>query len=67
MVFGPSVQLTYGKCEISGDLDPEQIKAIDEELFQKILDRFPVLGKIFSDENLTFSGNKTTFGTGFRY
>ena len=67
LVFGPSVNYTMGKGEISGDLDQEEIDAIDDALVQKILDRYPILGEVFSDENLSFSENRTKFGTGFRY
>ena len=67
LVFGPSVNYTSCKGEISGDLDQEQIDAIDDALVEKILDKYPVLGEVFSDENLSFSENRTKFGTGFRY
>jgi hypothetical protein len=67
LVFGPSVNYTSCKGEISGDLDQEQIDAIDDALVEKILDKYPVLGEIFSDDNLSFSENRTKFGTGFRY
>jgi hypothetical protein len=67
MVFGPSIQFTQGKGEIKGDLDPQQIDEIDSELLEKLVDRFPVMGEVFSDDNLTFTGNRTSFGAGFRY
>lgn len=67
LVFGPSVNYTLCKGEITGDLDQEEIDAIDDELVQRILDRYPILGEVFSDENLSFSKNRTKFGTGFRY
>lgn len=67
MVFGPSLLLTTSKGEIKGDLDADQIGLIDEELVQKIIDQFPALGEVFSDENLSFTNNRTKFGMGFRY
>ena len=65
--FGPSDNYTLIEGEISGDLDEDEINSIDEELVDKLLDKFPVLGEIFSDQNLSFTESRTKFGTGFRY
>jgi hypothetical protein len=69
MVFGPSLRYSYGKGEISGDLDldEDQIEAIDDEMAAKLIERFPLLSQIFSDESLSFNGSRSTFDTGFRY
>ena len=69
LMFGPSLRYSYRKGEISGDVDlnHDQIGAIDDEMAQKLKDRFPLLTQIFSDENLSFSGSRAIFTTGFRY
>jgi hypothetical protein len=69
LMFGPSLRYTYSMGEISGDLDlnHDQIGAIDDEMAQKVMDRFPFLTQIFSEENISFNGSRTTFTTGFRY
>ncbi len=67
LLFGPSVTYMYGYLEISGDLDKEQIANIDEEIVDKLLERFPVLGTLFNSETLKFTGSKTNFGALFRY
>jgi hypothetical protein len=67
LLFGPSVSLYSGSLELSGSLDPTQIQNIDQELVQKLMDRFPALGNLFSDQTLKFTGSKATFGLGVRY
>jgi hypothetical protein len=67
LLFGPSVSTYTGKLTLEGNLDPEEIHLLDEEMVAKLLNRFPLLGELFSGDNLTFTGKKTTFGVGFRY
>jgi hypothetical protein len=67
LLFGPSLSMYSGSLNISGALDPEQIKNLDQDMVQKILNRFPYLKSIFSEEGLSFEGKKTNWGTGFRY
>lgn len=67
LLFGPALSMMKGNISIGGNLDPEQIKDIDSELAQKLLDRFPTLNALVKGEDLKFTGSKTSFGTGFRY
>jgi hypothetical protein len=67
ILFGPSMSLFSGNLTIEGDLSQEQIENIDEELVNKLVDRFPFMAMIYSPDNLKFTGDKTSFGTGFRY
>ncbi len=67
ILFGPSMNLYSGNLTIEGDLSQEQIENIDDEMVDKLVERYPALGMIYSEESLKFTGNKTSFGTGFRY
>jgi hypothetical protein len=67
LLFGPSISYYQGYLEINAILDKSQIDNIDQEFVDKLLNRFPVLGYLFSGESLTFTGSKMKFGTGFRY
>lgn len=67
LLFGPSLSAYNGKLTIEGELDPEQIENLDQEMVDKLLSRFPLLGALFSDKGLEFTGSRTSFGTGFRY
>jgi hypothetical protein len=67
LLFGPSLSYLAGSLNIHGNLDEEEIKNLNEEVVQKLLARFPQLKTLFSDEGLTFTGNRTTLATFFRY
>jgi hypothetical protein len=67
MVFGPSLNLTHGDGVVNGQLDQAQIDAIDDEIVDALLDRFPLLSQVFSEDDLVVSGSRSSFGTGFRY
>ena len=67
LLFGPSLSHYSGKLEFKGQLDPDQINDIDQELVDKVSNRFPLLREAFSRDGLVFTGNKTTLGIGFRY
>lgn len=67
LLFGPSLSVYSGNFTIGGELNQEQIDAIDEEVIQKFVERFPYLATIFSKDQLTFTGQKTGFDVGFRY
>jgi len=67
LLFGPSLSYYSGNFIISGNLDPDQIKNLDQELVNKLLQRFPLLSTLFSNESLNFTGTKTSISIGFRY
>jgi hypothetical protein len=67
LMFGPSLNYTQSKGEITGNLDQEQIEAISDEIIDKLINHFPALTQVFSEESLNFSGSHASFGTGFRY
>jgi hypothetical protein len=67
LMFGPSLSYYSGNLTISGNLDPDEIENIDKELVEKLLDRFPFLGTLFSNESLKFTGTRASLSVGFRY
>lgn len=67
LLFGPSLSYYQGYLDITGALDQEQIENINEELVDRLLEKYPLLGTLFSEETLHFTGNRWKFGTGFRY
>jgi hypothetical protein len=67
LLFGPSVSYYTGYLGIEGNLDPSQIQGIDQELVQKILQKFPFLNMLFSNQKLEFTGTRSSLAVGFRY
>jgi hypothetical protein len=67
LLFGPSLTYYSAQFKVSGDLDKEEIDNISQEVVDKILNRFPALGTLFSEGELSKSGFNYKFGSGFRY
>lgn len=67
LLFGPSYSVISKEISIRGGLDPDQIQNINQELVDKLLDRFPHLGTVFSDDGLQYSGTKSQFSPLLRY
>jgi hypothetical protein len=67
LMFGPSLSYYFGRLDISGSLDEEQIQNIDQEAVDKLFERFPMLKTLFTTDNLTFTGAHAALSVGFRY
>ena len=67
LLFGPSLSLYQGNLDFKGNLDEEEIQNIDQETVQKLLNKFPALKTIFSEDGLKFTGNRSNLSIGFRY
>lgn len=67
LVFGPSVSYSQSNGSIDGNLTQGEIEVIDEELRAKLMEKFPLLTTIFSEESLVFSRSQKKVDIGFRY
>jgi hypothetical protein len=67
LMFGPSLSLYNATFKVDGNLDKSQIDEIDQELINKLSNRFPNLKTLFSGETLKFTGMRNLFSMGFRY
>jgi hypothetical protein len=67
LMFGPSISYYQGKLGLNGDLDPEEIEEIDEELVNALLEQFPWLSTLFKQQNLEFTGSQTKLTAGLRF
>jgi hypothetical protein len=67
LLFGPSVSFYSANLKVSGSLDKDEIQNINNEVADKILQRFPMLGYLFTNGELSKSGFRSKFGAGFRY
>jgi len=67
LLFGPSYSLISKSISIKGGLDPDEIQNINQELVDKLLNRFPQLETIFSDDGAQYSGTNSEFSALLRY
>ena len=66
-MFGPSISGYWGDLAITGNLNTDLGDKIDKELAAKLMERFPALGYLFTDEAATFSTSKIAISSWFRY
>jgi hypothetical protein len=67
ILLGPCLSYYSPSLKVSGQLDEEQIKKINHEVVDKILNRFPVIKTIFPNDGLEFTGHKSTLNIGYIY
>ncbi|MEI6433248.1 MAG: hypothetical protein WCP32_00285 [Bacteroidota bacterium] len=67
LLFGPSLSMISADFRLDGDLDESKISDIDKEIINKLIERFPIIGTLFSGEVLRYTGYKLQLSPGFRY
>ncbi len=67
VLMGPSLSYYGGELDISGNLDLEQIKEINEDLYNKLLEKYPMIGDYVVNRSFKQDGNLDLFSFGFRY
>ena len=67
VMIGPSVSYYGGKTEIKGNFDADQIREINEDLYDQLLERFPALGQVTGDKTFQQTGKLDVVRWGFRY
>lgn len=66
ILIGPSFSYYKARMDLDGDftIDPEDI---ENAILQKLIDRFPGLSELITDQTITSTGRNSTWGYGWRY
>jgi hypothetical protein len=67
VLIGPALTYYGGKLNIKGDIDLEEIKELNEELYNKILEKFPMIEDVLVDKTFKQNGKVDIFSVGYRY
>ena len=67
LMFGPSITYYSTKFNITGNLDKGEIDDIDQELADKLFERFPALSYLFGGETTNLTNSNFQLTAGFRY
>lgn len=67
LLFGPSITYYSANLSVEGSLNQEEVDEITIKVAEKLMDRFPILGTLFTEGELSQSGFQSKFGMGFRY
>lgn len=67
LLIGPAVSYYGGKLSIKGDIDVEEIKDINEEVYDKIIEKYPQIDDILIDKTFVEHGKIDFLSVGYRY
>jgi hypothetical protein len=67
ILIGPAFTYYGGKLKIKGEVDTEKIKEINEALYNKIVEKYPMVDGVLIDKTFTQNGRVDIKSVGFRY
>jgi hypothetical protein len=67
ILVGPSVSYYGGKTEISGEVTADQVKEINEELYNKLIEKYPGAQLLSVNKTFQETGKLDMLRLGFRY
>jgi hypothetical protein len=67
VLVGPSVSYYGGKTQIAGNLSAEEIELINEDLYDRLVERFTAIQMLPTDKTYKQTGKLDIFRMGFRY
>lgn len=67
ILIGPAVTYYGGKLNIKGDIDLEEIQDINEDLYNKIIEKYPMVNDVLIDKTFKKNGTIDILSVGYRY
>jgi hypothetical protein len=67
VLIGPAMTYYGGQLRIKGDIDPDEIRELNEELYDKIIEKFPMAEDVLVDKTFKQHGKVDIFSVGYRY
>lgn len=67
VLVGPAVTYYGGKLNIKGEINLEEIKEINEDLYNKIIEKYPMADGVLVDETFKQNGKVNILSVGYRY
>ena len=67
VLFGPSASYYGGGVDITGNINLERLKDINEELYNRLKEKYPMIGDFVVNKSFKQNGKLDLFSVGFRY
>jgi hypothetical protein len=67
VLIGPAISYYGGGVDITGNLNFEQLKEINEDLYNKLKEKYPMIGDYVVNKSFKQNGKLDLFSVGFRY
>jgi hypothetical protein len=65
--IGPSVSYYGGAVNFSGNINFEELKTINQDLYNKLTEKYPMIGDYVINKSFKSNGKLDLFSIGFRY
>lgn len=67
ILIGPAMSYYGGRLEIKGDVNLEEIKEINEDLYNKLKEKYPMVDDVLIDKTFVQNGKIDLLSVGYRY
>ncbi len=67
VLIGPAISYYGGGVNISGNINLEQMQEINTDLYNKLKEKYPMIGDFVVNKSFTQNGKIDLFSVGFRY
>jgi hypothetical protein len=67
VLIGPAISYYGGQINIKGELNGDNVKEINEDLYNKIKEKYPMIDEVILDKSFKKDGTIDLFSVGFRY
>ena len=67
VLIGPAISYYGGGVNITGNINASKLQEINEELYNKLLSKYPMIGDFVLNKSFQQNGKLDLFSIGFRY
>jgi hypothetical protein len=67
VLIGPAMSYYSGTVNITGQIDAEKVKELHEDLYNKLKEKYPMIGDYVVNKSFSNNGKLDLFSVGFRY
>jgi hypothetical protein len=67
VLMGPAISYYGGGVDITGNVNFEKLKEINEDLYNKLIAKYPKIGDLVVNKSFKSNGHLDLFSVGFRY
>lgn len=67
VVIGPAISYYGGRVDITGNMNLEQLQEINADLYNKLKEKYPMIGDFVVNKSFKQNGKLDLFSVGFRY
>jgi hypothetical protein len=67
VLIGPAISYYTGTLNVTGQFDADKVKELHEDLYNKLIQKYPMIGDYVVNKSFSNNGKLDLFSVGFRY